>query len=153
MDEDVTAQPLFDGTFTSDAVASAAHALVAQLHDEAMATIAALADGWDRPAEDVPAAEEPVVYREPATWSITDDEDEAHGLLDDVDDEDDEDDDVRVVPLLDLPALLPRPRPAASNVAARVELPLSGNVAGVLASAVTDEFAVPVEDDRRSVAV
>ena len=144
----MTAQPLFDGTFTSDAVASAAHALVAQLHDEAMATIAALVDGWDRPAEEVAAVEEPVVYREPATWSIPDDEDESHGPFGDLDDEDDVDDgdgDVRVVPLLDLPALLPRPRLAASNVTARVELPL--------ASAVTDEFAVPVEDDRRSLAV
>lgn len=144
----MTAQLLFDGTFTSDAVASAAHALVAQLHDEAMATIAELAEGWDRPAEQAPAVEEPVVYREPATWSIADDEDEAYGALDD-----DEDDDVRVMPRLDLPALLPRPRPAASNVTARVELPLAGNVAGVLASAVTDEFAVPVEDDRQSVPV
>lgn len=43
----VTAQLLFDGTFSTDAVASAGHRLVQQLHDEAMATIASLAETWD----------------------------------------------------------------------------------------------------------
>ena len=61
---DVTAHPVFDGTFSLDAVASAAHALVDQLHDEAMTTIAALAASWDQPAGDVAAEEsdEPVTY-------------------------------------------------------------------------------------------
>lgn len=31
----------------------AGHATIAQLHDEAMAAIAALAEGWDRPAPEV----------------------------------------------------------------------------------------------------
>jgi hypothetical protein len=135
MTRDVTAQPLFDGTFSSDAVASAAHALVAQLHDEAMATIAELAEGWDRPAGPAPVVDdEPVTYCEPATWSVVDDE---------------EDD---VVPLLDLPALLPRPRPAATNVTARVDLPPAGSAAVSLATAATDEFAA-VEEEREFVAL
>ena len=121
---DVTAQLLFDGTFSSDSVASAAHALVARLHDEAMATIAELAEHWDSPLPELPVEDEPVVYREPATWSIVDDEDDALASA--------EDEDVRVVPQLDLPALLPRPRTTPSGLA------------GLLATATTDEFAVPV---------
>jgi hypothetical protein len=120
MRRDVTGQPLFDGTFSTAAVASAASALVQRLHDEAMATIAALADNWDKPVQAAPAGEvdEPVTYRDPATWSVVDDEDDQYG--------EDEDDEIRVLPLTDLPALLLRPRPAAGNVTARVEqlLPL-----------------------------
>ena len=117
----MTAQPYFDGTFTSEAVASAAHALVAQLHDEAMATIAALAENWDQPAAEIAAVEDqPVTYRDPATWSVQDDE-------------------VRVLPLMELPALLPRPRPAV-DVTARVQ-PVED-----AAGALTDEFAVTPED-------
>jgi len=129
----VTAQPYFDGTFSSEAVASAAHALVAQLHDEAMATIAAIAENWDRPVEDAPlVAEPPLTFRDPATWSAQDDEDEYPA-----EDDDEDQDAVRVLPLMDLPVLLPRPRPAV-NVTARVEPPTAD-----LASAATDEFAVP----------
>jgi len=131
MTGDVTAQVYFDGTFTSEAVASAAHALMAQLHDEAMAAIAALAENWDRPTEETPEDEEqPVTYRDPATWSAQDAEDEYPA-------EDDEDDEVRVLPLLELPAVLPRPRPAL-NVIARVEHEPVVDLAG----ARTDEFAV-----------
>ncbi|MBB3677175.1 hypothetical protein [Modestobacter versicolor] len=131
----MTAQLLFDGTFSTDAVASAGHRLVQQLHDEAMATIASLAETWDRPAEDAPAVdEEPLTYQDPATWSVVDDEDEQYG-------EDDEDDDVLVLPQVELPALLPRPRRATTNVAAPVDPEPAGNVA----AAVTDEFAVPAE--------
>jgi len=119
----VTAQPLFDGTFSTDAVASAAHALVQQLHDEAMATIAAVADSWDQPVQDAPAAtdREPVTYRDPATWSVAMDEDEHD------DQDDDQDGEVRVLRLVELPPLLLRPRP----------------VTVASANAVTDEFDVP----------
>ncbi len=136
----MTAQPLFDGTFSIDAVASTAHAVVARLHDEAMATIAALADTWDQPVEEAPAveADEPVTYREPATWSVADEEDEPAA-------EDDEDD---VLPVLELPPLLLRPRPAGSNVTARL-----GAAATEAADAVTDEFAVPSEGRRQFVAI
>ncbi|MFQ1004339.1 hypothetical protein [Modestobacter sp. SSW1-42] len=87
---------LFDGTFSTEAVASAGHALVEQLFDEAMATIAALAENWDAPVEEAPAVEdeEPVAFVEPATWSVTDDDEE----------------DVRALDALELPALLTRPR-------------------------------------------
>jgi len=103
-DAGVIGQPLFDGTFSLDAVASVASARVAQLHDEAMATIAELADTWDSPAQ-LPAAEdpEPVTYREPATWSVEPDEDELYAAEED-------EDDVRVLPLGALPPLLLRPR-------------------------------------------
>jgi hypothetical protein len=111
MTRGVTAQPLFDGTFSIDAVASAAHALVQQLHDQAMATIASLADSWDSPVEDVPAVAdgEPVTYRDPATWSVdVDDEDQY------ADEDEDEDEEVRVLSLADLPPLLLRPRQLAA---------------------------------------
>ena len=136
----MTAQPLFDGTFSIDAVASTAHAVVARLHDEAMATIAALAETWDQPVEEAPAveADEPVTYREPATWSVADEEDEPAA-------EDDEDD---VLPVLELPPLLLRPRPAGTNVTARF-----GAAATEAADAVTDEFAVPAEGRRQFVAI
>jgi hypothetical protein len=138
----VTAQPLFDGTFSIDAVASTAHAVVARLHDEAMATIAALAETWDQPVEEAPAveADEPVTYREPATWSVADEEDEPAAE----DDEDDEDDEVRVLPALELPPLLLRPRPAGTNVTARI-----GGAESAAADAQTDEFAAAPGDGRR----
>jgi hypothetical protein len=107
----VTAQPLFDGTFSIDAVASTAHAVVAQLHDEAMATIATLAETWDEPVEE-------------------------------------EDDDVRVLPVLELPPLVLRPRPAATNVTAR----LAADPASP-ADAVTDQFSAPVPERRQFVAL
>ena len=135
------AQPLFDGTFSIDAVASTAHAVVAQLHDEAMATIAALADTWDQPVEDAPAAvevDEPVTYREPATWSVADDEDESL----------EEEDDDEVLPVLELPPLLLRPRPTATNVTARL-----GAVETAAADAATDEFAAPTQGRRQFVAI
>jgi hypothetical protein len=136
---DVTAQPLFDGTFSIDAVAAAAHSLVDQLHDEAIAAIAALAENWDQPVEHAPAVEddEPVTYRDPESWSAADDED------DEVE--------IHLLQLADLPALLPRP--AAVHVAPRAEQQPAGGLPEVFASAVTDEFAVPTEDDRQFVAV
>jgi hypothetical protein len=142
MTVDVTAQPLFDGTFSIDAVAAAGHSLVDRLHDEAMAAIAALAENWDQPVDGTPAVEddEPVTYQDPATWSTEDDED-------------DEDDEIRLLQPEDLPALLPRP--AAANVAARVEqqpVEDAADDAVVFASAATDEFAVPTEGDREFVA-
>ena len=135
----MTAQPLFDGTFSLDAVSAAAHALVQQLHDEAMATIATLADTWDQPAPAAPVVEEePVTYRDPATWSVDEDEDGYPA-------EDDEDD-VRVLPLSALPPLLlPQPR-APRNVAARVEQRADADAVR------TDEFAVPAPADRELVA-
>src|SRR4051794_15214069 len=116
---DVTAQRLFDGTFSLDAVASAAHALVEQLHHEAMAAIAALADTWDNPVEDAPAVEdEPVTYQDPATWSVADDEYDCE--YDYADHDEDDDREVRRLQPADLPALLPlRPRPAAARIEQR----------------------------------
>jgi hypothetical protein len=147
MSVDVTAQPLFDGTFSIEAVAAAGHSLLDRLHDEAMATIAALAENWDQPVDGAPAVEddEPVTYRDPASWSVEDDEDEGYPA--------DEDDDIRVLQREEMPALLPRS--AAANVAARVEQQSVEAVADdavVLADAATDEFAVPAEGDRQFVA-
>ena len=144
---DVTAHPVFDGTFSLDAVASAAHALVDQLHDEAMTTIAALAASWDQPADVVPAEEsdEPVTYTDPATWSVEDDGDDQYG-------DEDEDDDVRVLPVVELPALRPQLRRAAADVTARVEQRPVSAAARALAGAPTDEFGVPTRDDRQSIA-
>jgi hypothetical protein len=147
MTVDVTAQPLFDGTFSIDAVVAAGHSLVDRLHDEAMAAIAALAENWDQPVDGTPAVEddEPVTYQDPATWSAEDDEEWPA--------EDDEDEEIRVLQPEDLPALLPRP--AAANVAARVEqqpVEDAADDAVVFASAATDEFAVPTEGDREFVA-
>ncbi|WP_216870517.1 hypothetical protein [Modestobacter excelsi] len=142
----MTAQPLFDGTFSIDAVASTAHAVVAQLHDEAMATIAALADTWDQPVEDAPAAvevDEPVTYREPASWSVADEDDELPA------EDEDEDDEFRVLPVLELPPLLLRPRPSATNVTARL-----GAAETAAADAATDEFAAaPTQGRRQFVAI
>ena len=94
---------LFDGTFSTEAVAAAGHALVEQLFDEAMATIAALAENWDAPEQEPEDDEddEPVAFVEPASWSATDDDE----------------DDVRALDAFELPALLPRPR-RAEDVAA-----------------------------------
>ena len=146
MSVDVTAQPLFDGTFSIEAVAAAGHSLLDRLHDEAMATIAALAENWDQPVDGAPAVEddEPVTYRDPASWSVADDEDEGYP---------DDEDDIRVLQREEMPALLPRP--AVANVAARVEQQPVDDIADdavVLADAATDEFAVPAEGDRQFVA-
>ena len=131
MTEGVTAQLLFDGTFSTEAVAAAGHQLVQQLHDEAMAAIATLAETWDRPVEEGPSTvdEEPVTYRDPATWSVADDEDEPYG----------DDDAVLVLPRVELPALLPRPRRTVANTTAPVAPAVD------VAAAATDEFAVPAE--------
>jgi hypothetical protein len=135
-------QALFDGTFSTEAVAAAGHAVVDRLHAEAMATIASLAENWNEPAEDTPAVEgdAPVAYEDPATWSV----------------EDEDDDEIRVLQAFELPALLARPRPAA-----RVETPalLPADDEDALAletvdAVDTDQFAVPARtgDDRRFVA-
>jgi len=124
MEDCVTAQLLFDGTFSTEAVAATASAVVQRLHDEAMATIADLADNWDHPpVTDEPAADadEPVTYRDPASWSAADDEDEQYG-----------EDEERVLPMPVLPPLLLRPRATAAAVAA----------------AATDEFDAPVTGER-----
>ena len=146
----MTAQLLFDGTFSIDAVSATAHAVVQRLHDEAMATIADLADHWGSPAEDAPVevTPEPLTYQDPASWSVQDDEDE-YRYDDGDDDRDDDGDDVLVLPMPQLPALLPRPRPAV-NVTARVDGP---DAARALAGAATDEFEVPAADDRRFASV
>jgi len=150
MTVDVTAQSLWDGTFSRDALESAALAVVAGLHDEAMAAIAALADGWARPVEDDPAVDDavddaPVTYRDPASWSVAEDEDDAWE-----DGDPDEDDEARVLPrvaLPALPALPPRLRPGA-RVTPRVEQrPVA------VADAATDEFDAPGQGDRRFAAV
>jgi hypothetical protein len=121
------------------------------LHDEAMATIAALAENWDRPAdEDQPpvAVEDdgPTTWSDPETWSIEDDEDI-------VDDEDDSE--IRVLQPFELPALLLRPR-QPGKVTAPIDKPAEAPVddTAVSASADTDEFAVPTgaEGDRQFIA-
>jgi hypothetical protein len=146
MTVNVTAQPLYDGTFSTDAVAAAGHLLLDQLRDEAMATIAALAENWDRPADEAqpPVAvegDEPTTWSDPETWSVDDDEDDAE---------------VRMLQPSELPALLLRPR-RARNLTARVGEPAEDRVddAVVSASAATDEFALPsgAENDREVIAV
>ncbi len=131
-------QALFDGTFSTEAVAAAGHAVVDRLHDEAMATIAALAENWDAPVEDTPALEgdAPVAFENPATWSA----------------EDEDDDEIRVLQAFELPALLARPRPAAP-IEAPAEVP-AADEALALDAVDTDQFAVPArtQDDRRFVA-
>jgi hypothetical protein len=146
-DPDVTGQPLFDGTFSTEAVAAAGSALLDQLHAEAMATIAALAEHWDQPVDDTPAAEDdaPVSYEDPATWSVEDDDDQD----DDQDEDDDEDDEVRVLQPFELPAL-PLPRRAAVATTDPVEEPVGDSAVDSIA---TDQFAVPAgAGDRRFVA-
>jgi hypothetical protein len=122
---DVTGQPLFDGTFSTEAVAAAGTALLDQLHAEAMATIAALAEHWDQPVEETAAAEDaaPVAYEDPATWSV----------------EDEDDDEVRVLQPFELPAL-PLPRRAAFVATAPAAEPAE---ALPVDSIDTDQFAVP----------
>jgi hypothetical protein len=95
-ESDVTVQPLFDGTFSTEAVAAAGHALLDQLHQEAMATIAALAENWDKPAQRPTAVEddEPTTYSDPETWSVEDEDDE---------------DAVRLLQRFELPSLVPPP--------------------------------------------
>jgi hypothetical protein len=131
-------QALFDGTFSTEAVAAAGHAVVDRLHDEAMATIAALAENWDAPAEDTPAVEgdAPVAFENPATWSA----------------EDEDDDEIRVLQAFELPALLARPRPGVL-IEAPAEVPADGE-ALALDAVDTDQFAVPArtQGDRRFVA-
>jgi hypothetical protein len=123
---DVTGQPLFDGTFSSEAVAAAGAALLDQLHAEAMATIAALAEQWDKPVEETATAEDeaPVAYEDPATWSVEDEDD---------------DDEVRVLQPFELPAL-PLPRRAAFVATAPAAEPAE---ALPVDSIDTDQFAVP----------
>lgn len=113
----MTAQLLWDGTFSTEAVATAGLARLDQLHAEAMATIAALADNWDRPAGTDQRADDDgsTSWSDPESWSADDDE-----LLDEDDELLDEDDDAPVLVLAALPPLPPmlrRPR-LAPNVTA-----------------------------------
>jgi hypothetical protein len=146
-DVDVTGQPLYDGTFSTEAVAAAGHALVEQLHQEAMAAIAALAEnGYEPAAEDQPPLagqdDESTAWSDPESWSA--------------EDEDDEEESIRLLQRFELPSLLPRSRPAVADLAALVPSPRAAEVvddADASASAVTDEFAVVTADDREFVAV
>jgi hypothetical protein len=145
MTVDVTAQPLYDGTFSIAAVAAAGHSLLDQLHDEAMAAIATLAENWDRPADEdqpseAPEDDGPTTWSDPETWSIEDDED---------------DPEIRVLQPFELPALLLRPRQpgkATAPIEEPAEAPVDDHA--VSASADTDEFAVPTgtEGDREFIA-
>jgi hypothetical protein len=129
-ESDVTGQPLFDGTFSTEAVAAAGSALLDQLYAEAMATIAALAERWDQPVEETPAAEDDalVAYEDPATWSVEDDE------------PGEDDDELRVLQPFELPALpLPR-RASATATAPSQQVPAEDLPADSVA---TDQFAVP----------
>ncbi|WP_222268081.1 hypothetical protein [Modestobacter marinus] len=134
-------QALFDGTFSTEAVAAAGHAVVDRLHTEAMATIASLAENWDTPVEDTPAVEgdAPVAFENPATWSV----------------EDEDDDEIRVLQAFELPALLARPRPAAPiEVPAEVPADDEARALETVDAVDTDQFAVQTRprDDRPSVA-
>ena len=106
------AQQLWDGTFSTEAVATAGLARLDQLHAEALATIADIAAHWDRPADERPADDaEDATVSDPETRSVADDDEFA--------DEDDEE--LRVLPLAELPPLPPLLlRPRAANVTARV---------------------------------
>ncbi len=118
----VTAQPLFDGTFSTDAVAAAGHALVDQLHQEAMATIAALAENWDQPDQPSVTVEddEPTTWSDPETWSV--------------EDEEDDEDAVRLLQRFELPSVLPR------TAAPRLALVEPQPVPDIDADAPTGEF-------------
>jgi len=133
-------QPLFDGTFSTEAVAAAGHALLDQMHQEALATIAALADNWDQPDESPVAVvdDEPTTWSDPETWSVEDEEDDA--------------DAVRLLQRFELPSLLPRQRPAAATLSLVGSQPSDEDVAAST-GAVTDELAVPVEDAPQPIAV
>jgi hypothetical protein len=127
-EQDVTAQPLFDGTFSTDAVAAAGHALLEQLHQEAMATIAALAENWDQPDQPSAAAaaadDEPTTWSDPETWSVEDEEDDEHA--------------VRLLQRFELPAVLPR------TAAPRLSLVDLRPTEDVAADAPTGEIEVEV---------
>jgi hypothetical protein len=135
----VTVQPLFDGTFSTEAVAAAGHALVDQLHQEALDAIAALAENWDQPEQPALVAEdEATTWSDPETWSV--------------DDEDDDADAVRLLQRFELPSLLPRPA-AAKLVLVESQPDEPAAEADDVTSAATDEFAVPATEDREYVAV
>jgi hypothetical protein len=132
MRDHVTAQLLWDGTFSTEAVAAAGLARLDQLHAEAMATIAALAENWDQPADparpagtDHPAGDEATSWSDPESWSAEDDE-----LPAEDDDEADEAPVLVLAALPPLPPLLRRPR-LAPNVTA----PAAAEDARQLASA------------------
>jgi hypothetical protein len=143
----VTGQRRYDGTFSTDAVAAAGHALLEQLHQEAMATIAALAEiGHEPAAEDQPhlpgEGDESTAWSDPESWSAEDEDDEEEG--------------VRLLQRFELPSLLPRSRPAAVDLAALVPSPRAAGIvddADASANAATDEFAVATADEREFVAV
>jgi hypothetical protein len=83
----VTFYPVYDGTFTTEAVATAGLALLDRLHAEALATIAEIADTWDRPEpRDVTQQDEPTSWSDPETWSVEDDEDLLDDELEELDD-------------------------------------------------------------------
>ena len=123
-EEHVTAQPLFDGTFSTDAVAAAGHALVDQLHQEAMTTIAALAENWDQTDQPSVAVadDEPTTWSDPETWSVEDEPDDEHA--------------VRLLQRFELPALLPR------TAAPRLSLVDARPTEDVAADAPTGEIEV-----------
>ena len=139
-EQDVTAQPLFDGTFSTDAVAAAGHALLEQLHQEAMATIAALAENWDQTDQPSVAVadDEPTTWSDPETWSV--------------EDEEDDEDAVRVLQRFELPTLLPRPRLALATLSLVGSRPSDEDLARS-AGAATDELPVPAPDAPEPIAV
>ena len=97
----MTALPLYDGTFSTEAVAATALAVIDRLHAEAMTTIAALAEGGTRApgtAQPAPPAEDdvPTTWSDPGSWSVDIEAEEAEGA--------------RELPLPPLPLLLRRPR-------------------------------------------
>ena len=79
-DRAVTALPSYDGTFSTEAVAATALALIDRLHAEAMATIAVLAEG----GEPVPGGRRPAAaddgtttWSDPGSWSVDIEQEEA----------------------------------------------------------------------------
>ena len=139
-EQDVTAQPLFDGTFSTDAVAAAGHALVDQLHQEAMAAIAALAENWDQPDEPPVAVadDEPTTWSDPETWSVENEEDDEEA--------------VRLLQRFELPSLLSRPHPAAPILSLVGSQPSDEDLAASDGVA-TDELAVQAADEPQPIAV
>jgi hypothetical protein len=135
-ESDVTVQPLFDGTFSTEAVAAAGHALLEQLHQEAMATIAALAENWAQPDQPPVAVEddEPTTWSDPETWSV--------------EDEEDDEDAVRLLQRFELPSLLPRPAAATLSLVDSPPSDAQPSDADVAGS--TD---VPTEDAPEPIAV
>ncbi|MGY1855826.1 hypothetical protein [Modestobacter sp. SYSU DS0290] len=116
-----------EGAAPFEEMAAAGHAFVEQLHDEALQVIADLAEHWDdvepEPREDVAVLE--ASDETTSDDTATDDSPEAPAVAE-------EPEEVRVLLTSELPAL---PPPPLSRDAAR------------LATAATDEFAVPVSDD------